>query len=153
MTAGVLLDTSVALKLVRRDEELSDLADALVRDCIRTSRRLLIPPLLLIEATNALHQRVRRRSLSFAEAVSAISELGQLPLQQVQPPAIYERALAFAEGHQIPSAYDALYVVTAQVLGVDLWTADQKLLNTLGTRTPWVRSLRDYTSLGEEGGG
>ena len=30
--------------------------------------------------------------------------------------------------------------------GVDLWTADQRLLNALGTAAPWVRALSTYPS-------
>jgi predicted nucleic acid-binding protein len=151
MSDGVVLDTNVALKIVRPEEHYSDLAVALITDCIRSDRTLFISPLLLIEATSALHQAVRSRSrrLPLADAVTAIAELAQFPFVPVEPPGIYQRTLEFAAEHQLPSAYDALSVVTAQRLGVELWTADQNLLNALGRRAPWVRSLREYATQGD----
>ena len=153
MSAGVLLDTSVALKLVRPEEEYSDLAEALLKDCIRTDRELYIPPLLMVEATNALNRAIRRKNVPLADAVDAITELEQLPLVRVQPPGVYQRTLEFATGHRLASAYDALYVVTALILGVEFWTADQRLVNTLRARAPWVRWIGDYAAPPEGGPG
>ncbi|HEX2325651.1 MAG TPA: type II toxin-antitoxin system VapC family toxin, partial [Chloroflexota bacterium] len=81
MSDGVVLDANVALKIVCPEENYSDLAAALITDCIRSDRTLYIPPLLLIEATSALHQAVRSPSkrLPLADAVTAIAELAQLP--------------------------------------------------------------------------
>lgn len=150
MIIGVLLDTSVVLKFVL-PEEFSDRADALLETSVRTGQPLLIPPLLLIEATNTLHQQTRRGALTPTQASTTLTRLLQIPLQQVQPPGVYEQALEFATTHQIRSGYDALYVVTAQLLGVEFWTADRNLINALGTRAPWVRWIGDY-ALPSEGG-
>jgi len=35
-------------------------------------------------------------------------------------------------------------VVLAQCLNTTLWTADETLLNALGTAAPWVRSIGAY---------
>lgn len=150
MIIGVLLDTSVVLKFVL-PEEFSDRADALLETSVRTAQPLLIPPLLLIEATNTLHQQTRRGALTPTQASTTLTRLLQIPLQQVQPPGVYEQALEFATTHQIRSGYDALYVVTAQLLDVELWTADRNLINALGTRAPWVRWIGDYAPASEVG--
>ena len=42
------------------------------------------------------------------------------------------------------SDYDSLYVVLAQLLNVELWTADQRLLQMIGAAAPWVRFIGDY---------
>jgi predicted nucleic acid-binding protein len=65
-------------------------------------------------------------------------------LQLVQPDGVYVQTLAFTTAHQIRSAYDTLYVVTARLLSLDLWTADQNLVNALGSAAPWVRWIGDY---------
>jgi predicted nucleic acid-binding protein len=42
------------------------------------------------------------------------------------------------------NVYDSAYVVLAQFLHTTLWTADETLLNALGTAVPWVRSISAY---------
>ncbi|MBI3973521.1 MAG: type II toxin-antitoxin system VapC family toxin [Chloroflexi bacterium] len=140
---GIVLDASVGLKLVL-DEEHRERAQALFRQHLQARTPVLGPPLLFGEVTNALHQRARRTTLTQEEAREALETFLSFPIQQIQPEGIYERALAFAASNQIRSVYDCIYVVTAQRLGVELWTADQNLLNALGSAAPWVRWIGDY---------
>jgi predicted nucleic acid-binding protein len=144
---GVLLDSSVVLKYVL-PEELSDRAVALIETGVRARQPLFCPPLLLIEieATNVIHQQTRRQTLSPDTASAALTRLLEIPLQREEPSGIYQEALGFARSNQIRSAYDALYVVTAEHLGVEFWTADQRLINSLGTRAPWVRWIGNYAA-------
>lgn len=53
-------------------------------------------------------------------------------------------ALVLAGEFGLPAVYDAHYVVLARTMNVDLWTADQRLLRSLGGRLPFVRSISDY---------
>jgi predicted nucleic acid-binding protein len=144
MSAGVVLDASVALKLIL-DEEFSDQAEALVNDTLKRGELLYVPPLALSEVTNALLQRVRRGVMPEVEAQRALADFLQLPLQEAQTADLYERSLTFALANQIRSAYDATYVVLAQLLDVPLWTADVNLINALGVVAPWVRRIGDYS--------
>ena len=150
-TAGVVLDASVSLKLVL-SEEFSEHARALVEAALNERRPLFGPPLLFAEVTNALHQRVRRRDLTETEAETALEQFLRLPIRQIHPERLYQQALAFARTHRIRSIYDSLYVVLAQMLGTELWTADRTLLNTLGQAAPWVRWIGDYPLPTHEGG-
>jgi predicted nucleic acid-binding protein len=152
VTEAVVLDTSLALKLVLPEEGYADQADALIRNSLLAGRSLLVPSLLFIEATNALLQRARRGSLNLAQASAALEQLLGLPLRRVQPPGVYEHVLSFAIAHQLRSAYDTLYVVSARLISAELWTADQNLLNALGGSAPWVRWIGDYP-VPERGGG
>jgi predicted nucleic acid-binding protein len=144
VTDAILLDASLALKLVLPEEEHAPRADALVQDSLRAGLSLLVPPLLLIEATNALLQRARRGGMTPMQAGGALQQLLRLPLRQAQPAGIYEQTLAFATAHRIRSAHDSVYVVTARLLEVELWTADRNLINALGGAAPWVRWIGDY---------
>lgn len=46
--------------------------------------------------------------------------------------------------HRLTRTYDALYVVLAQLLGLELWTDDRALINTLAGAAPWVRWIGVY---------
>jgi predicted nucleic acid-binding protein len=140
---GIVLDASVALKVVL-DEEHREQTQALVGRCMHDGAPLLCPPLMPGEATNALHQRVRRNTITHEEGQSALQILLSFPFQRSEPEGLYQQAYAFAHTHQVRSIYDALYVVTAQLLGLELWTADRNLLNSLGSAAPWVRWIGDY---------
>jgi predicted nucleic acid-binding protein len=143
--SGVVIDTSVVIKRLIR-EELSEHARALFHENLRGGQRLLAPPLLPSEVTNALFQRTRRQqnNIGAGDAEQALALFLRLPIQLVSPEGLYPRAFAFARANRLRATYDSLYVVLALLLGVDCWTADQGLLNNLGPTAPWVRWIGDY---------
>ena len=145
--SDAVIDASVAVKWVL-DEEHSDRADRLLTDTITTGSALIGPPHLLTESTNVLYQRRRRSDpglrISEADADLALADLLRFPLQLQDPPGLYATAFTFARTYGLRTIYDSLYVVLAQLLAVDLWTADQALLTSLGPAAPWVRFIGDY---------
>ena len=146
MSALVVFDTSTAISLVL-DEELSDQADALFQASAKANTRVVAPPLLFAEVANALYQRTRRTTpTAITEEVArdALERFLGLAIFPVEPQGVYTAAFAFARTHALPRVYDCLYVVTAQLLGVELWTADRALINSLGSAAPWVRFIGDY---------
>ena len=60
------------------------------------------------------------------------------------PPGLYLGAFAFAKTHHQRGIYDVLYVVLAQELGTELWTADLALIVAIGSTAPWVRWIGDF---------
>ena len=144
----VVVDASVALKWVVPAEELARQAQALLADTLHAGQAIVGPPHLPGEVGNALFQRVRSqepaRHLTDEEAREALATFLTIPVQLLAPPELYERALTFALTHNLPSLYDSLYVVLAQILGAELWTADRRLLTALGSNTPWVRFIGEY---------
>lgn len=147
MSGGIVLDASAALKLVIA-EPLSKQAEALVTATIGGGFPVYGPPTLFSEALSALYKRTRytdpARALTLDEAERALTQLLDLGIDQVEPPALYTATLAFAASHGLTRTYDALYVVLAQLLGVELWTDDQNLINALAGAAPWVRRLGDF---------
>ena len=144
----VAVDASVALKWVVPAEDLARQAQALLADTLHAGQTIVGPPHLPGEVGNALYQRVPSqepaRHLTDEEAREALATFLAIPVQLLAPAQLYERALTFARTHNLPSLYDSLYVVLAQILGVEFWTADRRLLNALGPNTPWVRFIGDY---------
>ena len=146
MTSGAVVDASVALKWVVVEPHAAE-ALALYRDTVTAHAPLLAPPHLLSEVSNALYRRMLRGdrlALSETEATTALTDFLALPLQILAPDSLYARAFTFAKTHRLPSLYDSLYVTLAQMLAVDLWTADQRLLAATRTAAPWVRWIGDY---------
>ena len=140
---ATVVDASVALKWVL-DEEFSDRAEALLNDCLVARRRIVGPPHLLAEVTNALYQRVRRNTITTDEGESGVLQFLRFPIESLAPAGLYHHAYNFARAHGLSALYDSLYIVLAQLLEAELWTDDRRILRTLGSVAPWVRWIGDY---------
>lgn len=145
MNHAVAVDASVAIKWVVA-EEFSEQANALLAQSV--AQPIVGPPHLSSEVANALYQRTRRTAtpttLAPEEAEQALERFLALGIELLSPAGLYARAFAFARTHALPSLYDTLYVVLAQMLGVALWSADRRLLATASGAAPWVHAISDY---------
>jgi len=146
MSEGVVVDASVVIKWVV-PEEYAVQAQALYEVTVTAHQPLYVPPHLSGEVLNGLYRRIRRgtaTALTEDEATAAAEQFLLFPLQPESPSGLYHEAFAFAKTHQLPSVYDSLYVTLARLLDTELWTADRRLLNAVGSLTPWVRWIGDY---------
>ena len=150
MNHAVAVDASVAIKWVLTAEVLSEQAEALLLDSLAARRPILAAPHLPSEVSSALYQRTRTRGplrhISEQEAEEALDTFLSYPVQLVTGADLYREAVLFAMAHRLPSIYDVLYIVAARITDVELWTADQRLLNAVGSAAPWVRPIADYWS-------
>ena len=140
---GVVVDASVAIKWVV-DEAGSDLAATLL-----DGRPLHAPPLILVEAANALWVMSRRGAIDRAGAADALDHLRRAPFAGLPADDLVPRALQLAQtlGHPV---YDCVYLSLALVREVPVVTADRRFVAAAG-RDPdlaiLVRSLEEVASL------
>jgi len=141
----ICVDASVAAKWVLAEEH-SARALALFYDSAAAREPVVIPPLLPLEVTNIIRQRVRRGTLTVDDAEHALEEFLTFPLTLTTSPSPHTEALRLANQHNLPAAYDAYYLALAETAGAVLWTADQRLLRAVGTILPFVRWIGDYSA-------
>jgi predicted nucleic acid-binding protein len=141
----ICVDASVAAKWIFT-EQYSDQARALLHGALQAAEPVIAPPLLPIEVTNILRQRVRRSDLTPDEAQERLAAFLALPVALYVPETLYGRAVEIAEQFNLPAAYDAHYVALAEHFDALLWTDDQRLLRTLGGRLSFVRWIADYSA-------
>src|SRR5688572_21202512 len=115
----IVVDTSVAAKLILVEENDADKASALAQSCAARGEAMVAPPLLLSEVANVLRQRMRRKGLPLADARQLLAEFLALPIAITAPIGLYDQALQVADQYNLPAAYDAQYVALAQHLGCD----------------------------------
>lgn len=143
----IVVDASVAVTWVM-EEEFSERAQALYQGMVRARLPIMAPPHFHSEVLNAVYQRTRRKDQAYrvtaARAEGVAAAFLDLEVELANPANLYLTALAFAQAYRQRSVYDALYVVLAQMLGAELWTADLGLLQSVGPAAPWVRWLGDY---------
>lgn len=111
-------------------------------------RQIVAPSLFRYEITNAFYryQRAGMRSADITER--ALTLALSLPIQFRDVPEIHRQALRIAARFRLPAAYDAHYVALAEQLECELWTADQRLFNTVGGELSRLR-LVDVHPTGE----
>jgi predicted nucleic acid-binding protein len=145
----ICVDASVAAKWIF-DEDFCNQARALYRDSAVAGERIVAPPLLPIEVTNVVRQRMMRakppepQPLSVAEARQAIESFLDFPVELSLPSQVHQRALDLADAHGLPAIYNAYYVALAELLGCDYWTSDRQLVQALASKLPFVRWIGDY---------
>jgi predicted nucleic acid-binding protein len=145
----ICVDASLAARWIFT-EEYGQQARALYRDTSANAERIVAPPLLPIEVTNIVRQRMRRvkppalQPLSIAEARETLGRFLSLPIELSLPPELHQQALELSIAHELAAVYDANYAALAQLLGCSLWTADRNLVNGVQDKLPFVRWIGDY---------
>lgn len=138
---SIVIDASVVLNWLLAESHAAQ-ASALLADA---SRELVAPPHLRTEVANAVYRRSLRTTdlaITREEAERALDALTTLDLTVQEPD--YQQVLATAYRFELRTIYDAAYVVLARTIGCEFWTADQRLVRSLGSAAPWVRFIGEF---------
>jgi predicted nucleic acid-binding protein len=139
----VVVDASLAIKWVLREPYTED-ALALASEWAATEIKPAAPCLLLIEVTNVLHRRAMLGQISLSYAQQLLAGFLNIGIEIRESPQLHLRALELAQELKRPAVYDTHYLALAEILGCDLWTADERFFNSVKERQPRVKWLRLY---------
>jgi len=140
----ICVDSSVAVKWIL-EEEWTNQALALYFAALRNDDSLIVPPMLPIEVTNVLRQRMRGPAgPTLAEATEQLERLLDFGFTILDFDGMHQRALAIADAYNLPAAYDAHYLALSERFGCELWTDDRRLLRQVGKEMAFVRWIGDY---------
>ena len=117
----IAVDASVCLKWIFA-EQYSEQAVALAEHAQQTHQRLIAPPLLLIEVTNVIRQRMRSEGLSLEDAENALARflafgVSIRPATPAGQAALQQSALWLAAEYDLPAVYDAQNLALAKRRG------------------------------------
>jgi predicted nucleic acid-binding protein len=147
MGTTVVVDACVAAKwlLPAAGEDLVDQANRLLALHVKREIELSAPELIEAEIGNVLWKAVRRDRVSRSAAEHSLRHFRALGVQVIPSSDVLGEALkiALACNH---SFYDCLYVALAVTTKTELITADERLVNALGSRFP-VRWLGAFNSI------
>ncbi|MBE3586889.1 MAG: type II toxin-antitoxin system VapC family toxin [Thermoanaerobacter sp.] len=149
MSRYVCLDSSVLIKLLTWEEG-SDAAAALMERIVESGRTIVLPAFAWAEVGSVLRQKARRKEITPEEAEEAWRMFGRLKIiTYLENERVSAVAWDIAVKENLPTLYDAAYLAVAEIAaqqsegGVcEFWTADERLVNTLGGRKKYVRLLR-----------
>jgi predicted nucleic acid-binding protein len=144
----VCVDASIVLRrLIQPDDEA---VKSQWRHWISLQYQIVSPTLLFYEISNGLYQQQKNGLLS-AEIIRESLELAlSMPITLVGEAGLHRRAREIAVRYKLPATYDAHYLALAEERGIEFWTADVRLVNTLKPyQLSWVKGIRN-TSTQEE---
>jgi predicted nucleic acid-binding protein len=140
----ICIDSSVAAKWILEEEWTTE-ARALYDAALNAGELIVAPPLLPIEVTNVLRQRLRRSpDYSLGEALAQLDRFLGFSVEIRNPSWLHRRALQIADAFGLPAAYDAHYLALADELHCPFWTADRRLALAVGRGLGFVRLLGEY---------
>ena len=103
----ICVDASVAVKWVL-EEVRSDLALVLYDVVVQAGQAIVAPPLLPLEVTNILRQRMRANSgVSLTDATEQLDDFLALPIDYNNPLGLHHQALVLVDALDLPATYDA----------------------------------------------
>ncbi len=143
-TSTVCLDASFVVRMLVDSKE-GPVADRLWVKWQKEGRRLVAPPLMFFEISNAVYRYVRADLFSLERALQVLETALRLDIDLVTYPELHQEALRLAHEWRLPATYDAHYLALARRLQAPFWTADRRLARLVRPHFPHVHLL------GEEG--
>lgn len=141
------VDAGIVLKLVLNGPD-SPKAEALWLFWAQNGYRPIAPSLFPYEITAVLRKAIRQNWVSAERGEQALQQALAFGVRLYTFPGIHERALALSLQFNRPSTYDEHYLALAEKMGVEFWTADERLYNAVHDRLTWVRWLGAFPEMG-----
>jgi predicted nucleic acid-binding protein len=143
--AEQVIDASVAIKWVVKDEPFRNKARLLLRDSRRNNSTLLGPPLLDYEVESNLQRRLYDGRMTLAAVNTALNAFYATRIRIVSHSYLVRDARDIARRFRQERIYDALYAALADWRGCEFWTADRAFFDAVKYDLPFVRYLPDYS--------
>ena len=143
MSSQVCVDANLALKLVLAEED-SPQAQHLWDTWVDADVEIVAPPLLAFEGTAVICHKMYCGLVPPEEAELMFKAFHLLGVRFLYPDGLHERAWELAKQFNRPPAYDSHYLALAEILGLELWTADGRMYNAVKHELSWVKYLGGY---------
>jgi predicted nucleic acid-binding protein len=142
MNSKVCIDASFLLKLVLPEDH-SEKVHLIWTEWISKTKNIYAPYLLIYEIHSVIRNKVHRKELTLDEGIAASDVLVDQEIIFYHSPMTTKIAWDFATKYNRPTLYDSFYLAVAKELKTEFWTADRKLVNSLNTEIPWLKSVFD----------
>ena len=132
-----VVDASVAAKWTSPEivEPLADRADRFLRAYVEGTVQVVVPDVFWIEIGNFLWKAAKRGEITVALAGRGLEAMLNRDFPTVPSRAVLPEALKIAVDFG-RTVYDSTYVALAVATGNELLTADERMVNALGSRFP-----------------
>ena len=142
--AEYVIDASVAIKWVVKDEPFRDEARKLLRDARLAGVTLCGPPLLVYEVESAIQHRLFRGRSTIAMADTSLTAFHNVGVRIFTHSDMVHRAREISRQFNQERIYDSIYAALAELRGCEFWTADKAFYDAVKSTLSFVRYLPDY---------
>ncbi len=125
----------------------SERADALLDACRQQRMALVAPALFAFEVSSTLHRLRTLGQISPSAEESAFKHFMAIQVHLSSHPRIFPLARQLALRFHQSRPYEMAYVALAELHGCELWTANRRLVQTVGMELPFVRWIGDFAAL------
>ncbi|OAT83681.1 type II toxin-antitoxin system VapC family toxin [Desulfotomaculum copahuensis] len=142
----VCLDISILVKLLTWEDGSEAAADLMER-IVESGQNVVLPAFAWAEVGSVLRKKTRKKEITPEEAGEAWRMFRRLRIiSYLDNEKVSGTAWEIAATENLPTLYDAAYLAVAEVVAkdsgaCDFWTADERLVNSLGDRKKYVRLL------------
>jgi predicted nucleic acid-binding protein len=134
--AEQVVDASVVIKWVVKEEPFRNKARQLLRDSRVKGVALIAPPILEYEVESSLQRRLYRGLASTAATDASLSAFYAVKVKTLAHPSMVRRAREIARQVHQERVYE--------LRGCEFWTADKAFYDAVNTALPFVKYLPDY---------
>jgi predicted nucleic acid-binding protein len=142
MNRAVSIDASAIVALLTT-ERFTTPATNLWKSWIDDDLRILAPALLGYEVTSALYRKVFCATLDPQDCQAALEQFVAMDIEYIHLPELHFKATALAKEFNRPNTYDAHYLALAEHFSCQLWTADERLFNTVRGKYDWIKWIEE----------
>lgn len=135
-----VIDASLVIKAILPNPETSRCQAVLAQI---QDRQLVAPALWVYEIASTLAKAVHFGQITAKEGEEFLHQAMALGVQIILPDET-QAQLAYRQALKLKraSAYDSFYLVTAEALDADFWTADKRLVQSFQIKKPeWMHSI------------
>lgn len=143
MNGSVCIDASLALIWLLPAEQ-DESASILRRKWDEEGVEVVTAPLFHAEVTSVLRQQVYFKRLLPEEGEEAFSVYLRIGVKSADSPRIQQMAWELAKKFNLPRTYDMQYLAVAELRDCELWTNDQRLVNSLQSKVSRIKWVGEY---------
>jgi predicted nucleic acid-binding protein len=142
MNRAVCIDASAIVALLTT-EKFTAPATARWKTWIEDDLRILAPALLGYEVTSAIYRKVFRTTIDPEDCQAILTQFIEMDIEYIHQPELHLKANALARQFNRPNTYDAHYLAVADHFSCPLWTADERLFNTVNGKFDWIKWIEE----------
>ena len=133
----VCLDANIWIKVLTEEPD-SQFATELVLRLFRERTEIIAPAIMKMEVGSILRKKWSRKLLSQHNLNELWYKFLTLPIVYVEHRHLYDHAWSIAENNRLVHLYDTVYLAISD--GIEFWTADERLVNSV-TQTNTIIKL------------
>ncbi|MBI1256202.1 MAG: PIN domain-containing protein [Chloroflexi bacterium] len=140
----VVVDTNILIAFRLADEPLQAQANQILTAWQTTNESLAAPRLFRSEITAVVRKVVYQQRITPEQGRTLLAQLLVYPVEFHEDDALLKEAYELAVRFNRPRAYDTQYMALAEQLQCDFWTADERLVNSVGSQFSRIRWLGNW---------